>query len=98
MCQIRAGGDSLGVGGKVWNTLKWGGIEKEETGNKNFKKEGKLGQGVVALKMMETGTSLQTIILVFFANIRIRFKIVLSRSRKWKTVHLPFKNIKTPAK
>ena len=37
-------------------------------------------------------------ILVFFANFQIRFKIVPSRLRKWKTGHLTFKKINIPAK
>ena len=37
------------VGETIWNTLKWGGTE-EGMGNKDFKKGGKLGQGVSALK------------------------------------------------
>ena len=37
-------------GGTVWNTSKGGGTEKREGKTKILKKEGKLGQGVGALK------------------------------------------------
>ena len=46
--QIRVGGNSMRVGGTMENTLKEGG--REGRGNKDFKKEGKLDQGVGALK------------------------------------------------
>ena len=50
LCQIRAGGGFVQVGGTVWNILKGDGTEKRGGETKIFKRGGKLGQGVDALK------------------------------------------------
>ena len=49
VCPIRAGKGCVRVVGTVWNNLKRGATEKKG-GKQRFKKGGKLGQGVGALK------------------------------------------------
>ena len=57
---IRALGGCVRVRETVWNTLKGGQNGTKGRENKNFEKEGKLGQGIDALKRGRAGTPLRT--------------------------------------
>ena len=67
VCRIRAGGGYVRVGGTCLKYLKRGWNRKEGRRKKHFKKRGKLGQEVCALKSWKragkgrAGTPLRTI-------------------------------------